>query len=340
MSLSVGYVGTRGMRLPVFLDANLIGQTPTGSRSYNVLDAKNNLVQQLTVPVYQVKDRKQAGLSSFNTGFSIANTWYNSLAATVRRPFQDGLEIIANYTWAHASDIGQVQGNNGTFYGGDTPLDPNNIKRENGLSDIDIRNRFTIIVSYQPQILHDNKWVRNGLDGFKFTASDIASGGQPIFASMSGTVYSNGSTINGIAGDQGNIFGGAMSSSSGSATTGRPPQIGRNSQIGPGFNSMDMRVSRVIPIHDNIKMEFSGDAFNLLNHTIITAVNGTYSTYTSASAASTTCTLGSGAPAGSPLQGCIAPFSGTGLSAFGAPSATNNLLYGPRQLQVSAKLTF
>ena len=28
MSLSVGYVGTRGMRLPVFLDANLIGQTP------------------------------------------------------------------------------------------------------------------------------------------------------------------------------------------------------------------------------------------------------------------------------------------------------------------------
>ncbi len=30
LSLQVGYVGTRGMRLPVFVDANLIGQTPHG----------------------------------------------------------------------------------------------------------------------------------------------------------------------------------------------------------------------------------------------------------------------------------------------------------------------
>ena len=43
MSLTVGYVGTRGMRLPVFVDANLIGQKPSGLRSYNVLDATNNL---------------------------------------------------------------------------------------------------------------------------------------------------------------------------------------------------------------------------------------------------------------------------------------------------------
>ena len=50
MSLSVGYVGTRGMRLPVFLDANLIGQKPTGERSYNVLDASGKLTKQLTVP--------------------------------------------------------------------------------------------------------------------------------------------------------------------------------------------------------------------------------------------------------------------------------------------------
>jgi hypothetical protein len=45
MSLSLGYVGTRGMRLPVFLDSNLIGQTPHGERSYNILDVNNNLVK-------------------------------------------------------------------------------------------------------------------------------------------------------------------------------------------------------------------------------------------------------------------------------------------------------
>ena len=102
-----------------------------------------NLVKQLTVPVYRPADRRNTSLASYNTGFSVANTWYNSMAATVRRPFQNGFEVLANYTWAHASDTGQVQGANGTFYGGDVPLDPNNIRGENGLSDTDIRNRFT-----------------------------------------------------------------------------------------------------------------------------------------------------------------------------------------------------
>ena len=44
----------------------------------------------------------------------------------VRRPFSNGLEVLANYTWARATDTGQVEGTFGTFYGGDTPLDPNN----------------------------------------------------------------------------------------------------------------------------------------------------------------------------------------------------------------------
>ena len=138
---------------------------------------------------------------------------------------------------------------------------------------------------------------------------------------MSGTVYTGGT---GSYGADGGIYGGAMSSSSGLATTGRPPQIGRNSIIGPGFNNFDFRVSRDVPIHENIRMQFIAEAFNLLNHNIITGVNATYSTYTAASATSTTCPTSASAPAGSPLQGCITPYAGTGTSAFGATNATNN----------------
>jgi len=339
MSLSIGYVGTRGMRLPVFLDANLIGQKPSGLRSYNVLDAANNVVKQLTVPVYRPADRRNTSLASYNTGFSIANTWYNSMAVTVRRPFANGFEVLGNYTWAHASDDGQVQGANGTFYGGDTPLDPNNIKRENGLSDTDIRNRFTGSFVYQPRILMDNKLVKNLLDDFSFSGSVIASGGQPIFLGMSGTVYS-GSTSATSYGADGNIYGGAMSSSSGGATSGRPPQIGRNSIIGPGFHDVDFRISRNIPIHDKISMQVYGEAFNLLNNTIITSVNTTHSLYTSASAASTACPAGQTTADGTPVQGCISPNPATGVSQFGTMSGSNNALYGPRQLQVTAKLFF
>jgi len=343
MSLSVGYVGTRGMRLPVFVDANLVGQTPHGLRSYNVVDASNNVVQQLTVPVYLISDRISPTLQSFNTGFSVANTWYNSLATTVRRPFANGLEILLNYTWSKATDTGQVQGTNGTFFGGDTPLDPNNIRGENGLSDIDVRNRFAGSFVYQPKILQDNKIVKYALDDFLFSGTVIASAGQPIFLGMNGaSVYTGGT---GSYGSGGNIYGGAISSGSGGATTGRPPQIGRNSIIGPGFNDVDFRVSRNIPIHDKIYMQFSGEAFNLLNHKIVTGVVGTYSTYAAATVPTTTvpnpaCNSRGSAPAGSVVQGCISPSAAIGTSAFGATSGTNNGLYGPRQMQVSAKLFF
>jgi hypothetical protein len=338
MTLSVGYVGTRALRLPVFIDANLIGQSPHGLRTYNVTDANNNILKQLTVPVYLQSDRRSSAITSLNTGFSVANTWYNSLAVTVRRPFSNGLEVLANYTWARATDTGQVGGANGTFFGGDTPLDPNDLRRDNGPSDTDIRNRFTMSFVYQPKIWEDNKIVKHVFDDFTFSGAEIASGGQPIFMSMSGTVYNGtGSSY----GADGNIYGGAMSSSSGSATTGRPPQIGRNSIYGPGFNDFDFRAARNIPIHEGIYMQLSADAFNLLNHTIITSVNGTQSLYLNTGATSGTLKCNtSTVPTGSTLQGCIAPYNGTGLSAFGVSSGTNNGLYGPRQMQFSAKLFF
>ena len=197
---------------------------------------------------------------------------------------------------------------------------------------------------YKPQIFTGNKYVRHLLDDFTFSGSDIATAGQPIFLSMSGTVYNGSGTSYGSGG---NIYGGAISSGSGVATTGRPPQIGRNSITGPGFNAFDLRVARNIPIHEKIYLQFSADAFNALNHRIVTSVNGTYSQYATASSSATAaCSTAAGtvtgttAPAGSVLQGCISPYSGTGLSAFGVPSATNNGLYGPRQMEFKANLYF
>ena len=341
MSLTTNYVGTRGMRLPVFIDANLRGQTPHGLRSYNVVDGTGAVLQQLTVPVYTQADRIIPSLSSYNTGFSIANTWYNGLGVTLRRPFANGLEILMNYTWSHATDTGQVEGTNGTFYGGDVPLDPNNIRRDNGNSDIDIRNRMVLSFVYQPRVFMSNFLVRHLLDDFQFSGAETASGGQPIYLGLGGSTIYNG--LGTSYGAEGGIYGGAMSSGSGSATNGRPPQVARNSIYAPGFNNLDFRVTRDIPIYENIKMQLVGEAFNLLNHRIVTGVNSTLSNFTNVGSAITggtgTCAAGS-VPTGSALQGCIAPNLATGASTFGTQSSTSNSLYGARQLQVAAKLTF
>jgi hypothetical protein len=340
MSLSVGYVGTRGMRLPFFVDANLVGQTPHGVKTYAVQDANNNVTRLITVPVYLPTDRINQNIASDNTGFSGANTWYNSLAATVRRPFSNGLEVIVNYTWSHASDTDQVGGNSGTFYGGDPAIDPNNVRAENGLSDTDVRNRFTLTMVYQPKLFEGTKVLKNVVDGFVFSGTEIASAGQPIFASMSGTVFSGSSSATSY-GDDGGIMGGTISSGSGLPTTGRPPQIGRNSLIGPGFNDFDFRLSRNVPIYGKVYMQFSADAFNLLNHRIITGVASTYSTFlTPGSTSSAEKCQTIAAPAGSTQQGCIVPYTGTGLNVFGTASSTGNGLYTARQMQFSAKLFF
>jgi hypothetical protein len=112
----------------------------------------------------------------------------------------------------------------------------------------------------------------------------------------------------------------------------------------PGFNDFDMRVSHDIPIHEGIHMQFNAEAFNLLNHTVITGVNSTYTSFlapgATASGSTYKCQTVS-VPTGSRETGCFVPYTGTGLSAFGATSSTSSsTLYGSRQLQFSAKLFF
>jgi hypothetical protein len=336
MSLSVGYVGSRALRLPVFLDANLVGQTPHGTRSFNIT-YPNGTTKLVTVPYYLASDRIDPTLTSINAGFSVANSWYNSMAVTVRRPFQNGLEVLVNYTWAKALDDDQVQGAFGTFYGGNPVLDPNNLKGEYGRADIDMRNRFVGTLLYKPSIMSDNKFMKYGIDGFTFSGTATESGGFPIVASMNSPASVIKSTP---AAADGNIYGGAMSSSSGAATTGRPPEIGRNSQPGPGVRNIDFRITRDVPIHERVSMQFIGEAFNLMNHTIISSVNSAFATQLAPTGNTGACPTAT-VQSGSQFAGCIVPFvSSTPSGAFGVMTGTNSLLYGPRQLQVSAKLFF
>jgi hypothetical protein len=335
ISLSIGYVGSRAVDLPVFLDANLVGQTPHGLRSFNITNP-NGTVKLVTVPYYLATDRINPALTSINAGFSSAASWYHSMAVTVRHPFEHGVEMLLNYTWAKALDDDMVAGNGGTFYGGNTVLDPNNLQGEYGRSDIDMRHRFVGTMLWKPEIMKANPWMKQTIDGFTFSGTATESTGFPIAASMSGTVSSLSGTP---AGADGNIYGGAMSSSSGAATTGRPPQIGRNSQGGPGYNNLDFRITREIPLHEKISMQFIGEAFNLLNQEIVSGVNGTFSTYTAPKAG--VCAATGSVPSGSNFYGCITPYApSTPSAAFGVKTGTNSLLYGPRQLQLSAKFFF
>jgi hypothetical protein len=347
-TLKIGYVGTRAEHLPYFVDANLIGQTPHGLRTYQVTTA-NGGVKAYTLPFYLSTDRINPSISSLNTGYSSANLWYHALSTELTRKFQNGLQVDISETWAHSRDDDQVSGAFGTFYGGNPPLDPNNIKGEYGNSDTDLRNRFIASAIYQPHIMPDNWAFKYVLNPFQFSGTYIAQTGQPNVAGTAS--YPGASNTNAalslitksLAGDLGGPTGAVMSSGGGTATTGRPFFIQRNSQVGPGLQDIDLRLSRNIPIYHAMRLQLSAEAFNLANHRLVTGVNSTYSSYLlpTQSGSGYTCPAQNAGPttAGSTFGGCYVPYV-SATAGFNSPSATSNLLYGPRQMQFIAKLYF
>jgi len=58
----------------------------------------------------------------------------------------------------------------------------------------------------------------------------------------------------------------------------RPSSAERNSHPGPGVRNIDFRVTRDVPVHDGMHFEFIAEAFNLMNHTIISSVNTAFAT--------------------------------------------------------------
>ena len=91
------------------------------------------------------------------------------------------------------------------------------------------------------------------------------------------------------------------------------------------MSDVDFRVSREFIFHDKLRLSLLGEAFNILNHTNVFSVNTQQYTYTGP---------GAGVCNGH-TNGCLVP-----VSSFLTPSATNNNLFGARQLQISGRFSW
>jgi hypothetical protein len=312
ISVSAGYVVSRGLRLPIFIDSNLAPSTTT--RSYDVTSSTGTTQQSISVPFYTSRIDPTGPIL---TGFSDVNSWYNSFVLTLHKQLSKGVEFTANYTLAKAVDGGQVQGAYGTFNGTDYSVDPYNRKLEYALSDLDQRHRFVANAIYFPQFTRNlPKPARLIFDGFNFATIVTIGSGFPV------TPVLNMSSVAG--GIDGGPTGGVVNNS-GTGNGGRAPWLARNLYAGPGLATVDFRVGREFKIYEKVRFSVLGEAFNLFNFTNIFSVNNTAYNYSAA---------GSGVCAGH-SSGCL-----VANPAFMAPTSTSNNLYGARQLQISAKLYF
>lgn len=344
MSISATYLLTRGNHLPASYDANVAPAgtpfmlngslyTPPSTETYDVLSAAAGSPTLLTatVPFYTSRIDPNSGL--ILSQFSVVNSWYNGLVLTLKKPMSHDLELVFNYTFSKALDDGQTSGTNGTFFGTDDVLDPYDLRRDYAHSDLDQRHRFVGSLLCQPTYAKgfSNAVARQLLDGWTVSSIISASSGQP-YPTTSANISTSVITPSNLAMGAGPVDGGltgAEVSTFASPVGGRISWLPRNAYNLPSLTDIDFRFGRSITLKEKYKFDFSLDAFNLFNSTLVTSVNTSAYSYlrpdnTMKPNACTTHT-----------NGCLVP-----ISTFGTDATTSSVLLGPRQLQINARFEF
>jgi len=319
----------------------------------------------VTVPYYPAGLTKPSpNDGNFSVAYSGLNTWYNSGTVTLKQNMKYGFEALMNYTWAHTEDDSQTAGGGsgvnsggGAFFGTDPILDPFNIKghyanssinmtREAARSDLDMRERFVGSIVYTSKFHLANYWESYAANGWIIAGTATEQTGFPYTAITANNplACSTPAVVGGFTTGCTNVVlgpfdGGATgaadnTNNSGSGTIARAPQVKRNGFSGPGIHNIDMRVGRDFTLHQDVRLEFFAEAFNLMNHRNGLGVANTgfgFANPSSNPASTNYCPI-------SHSNSCIVPNITT--PAFGQVNSTSGTLYGPRQLQVSAKLYF
>ena len=347
-TLTVGYVGNRGLRLPVYIDTNVDPTSVTTAHTYQYTNPTAGTVSNITQPIYT--NRLYGNQTYLLTGFSSIDSWYNSFVVTVKKPLSHGVEVLANYTWAKAMDGGQTYGSNATFGGTDAPLNPvflpgrSGINDEYARSDLDVRGRFVGTIVAKSQFALPNKYVSSVVNGWLLGGTLTAQTGEPVTATISGSISAISAGQLGTPGIALNTTGydsGVTNAVYTSGPSARVPDwiAGRNAFKGPGVHNVDARISRSFPVWHEKSFEFAAEAFNVLNHRNILSVNTPIVAYTAPGGKLNNGTTCPTTATNAATVGCLGPLSAS-AAAFGSPLSTSGVIYGARQLQLVARFIF
>ena len=202
---------------------------------------------------------------SINAQTSDGNSTYNALNVDVKKRFSHHFQFLASYTWSHSiDDSSDLQ----TLL---LPQDNRNFGAERADSLFDQRHRFV----FSAVIASPSTWAR-GDSGFHRALSNFTIA--PIFEVSSGrpfNILSNQDTNNdqsnqtdrpavlsdgtlcvpGTQGCVGLITNGVFTSGS----------LGRNFGLTHSYMSLDLRLAKLVPIGEHVRLELIAEGFNLFN---------------------------------------------------------------------------
>jgi hypothetical protein len=275
LGVEVGYVGSRGKHLPIFMEINpgvyVPGQTTRGAR---------------LMPAF----------SLLRPTFSEAESWYDALQASARLRPTRGLNFLASYTWSHTID--HVSGLNiggetrpvlPVVQGDEASLDAA-LAFEKGDALFDVRHRFVFSFGYElPRLEDRGAFVRNALGGWQLNGIFQAQTGFPLAVNEGANLDIRHLTArpdvtcdpNDGPRTSAQWFNTSCFARRSLAESGqRPGNAGRNTVRGPGFNRTDLSLFKEFAVRKGHALQLRVEAFNLFNQVRFGQPAGTIGTAT------------------------------------------------------------
>ncbi len=268
--LEVGYVGTKGTKLPRFVEGNPAIYIPGVDSSGNPISTTDNADQRRIHSGCTLADPPSTcQFSSTGLISGIANSSYNALETSLRKRFSHGLSFLASYTYSKALDdvsSFNISGSGSIEVAGENDLaqNPFNLAAERGPSLFDARHRF--VFSYQwsiPFLLHSQGWYQHVLGGWQLNGIATAMSGTPFTVFDSNDVSEQGGApeITGFSANRPDLVAGQnpnagprtpsawLNANAFARITPNPLSpvqqfgtAGRNIAVGPGFADWDFCV--------------------------------------------------------------------------------------------------
>lgn len=292
--LEIGYVGTKGTKLPRFIEGNPAIYVPGLDSSGQPLSTSGNADQRRLYSGCTLNDPPSSCVFS-STGLiaGIANSSYNALETSLKKRFSHGISFLASYTYSKSIDDASsfnMTGSASKPVAGENDLaqNPFNLAAERGRSLFDARHR--LVLSYQwslPFWRQPRTWYQQVLGGWQLNGIATVMSGTPFTVFDSNDVSQQGGApeITGFSANRPNLVPG-QNPNSGPRTTGAwlnasaferiipdpnsPVQqfgtAGRNIAQGPGYANWDFSAFKDIRVTEGKEFQFRAEFFNILNH--------------------------------------------------------------------------
>jgi hypothetical protein len=289
--LQVGYIGTKGTKLPRFIEANPTVYDPSLSYQENL----NFSDQRRLYSGCTVQQGNPCTFSSVGEIAGIANSSYNALQTSLKKRFSHGLSALISYTYSKTLDDAStfnITGSASQSVAGENDLaqNPFNVKGEYGRSMFDARHRF--VASYQwnlPWFSHPQNWYGHILGNWQVNGITTLMSNTPftVYDSSNPSAQGSAPEISGFYSSRPNQVGDPNSGSCArngvtspvrtancwfntaafqQAQPGQFGNVGRNTLNGPAFQQWDFSALKMIPIKENLTLQFRAEFFNIFNN--------------------------------------------------------------------------